>query len=143
MSQRSAAAAPYSPEQAPEAMTTSSATTEKYPATQSTAGYSYPEVVPNHTQPPLQTYQQPSANYNNQQYQYQNGYAPEAGQSIPEKHKRNPWGLSPLAFGLLIAGLTAVIVGGAVGGGVAGAMSGNDKDSSSRQEKSIRLRYQN
>lgn len=47
-------------------------------------------------------------------------YAPQ------DQQKRNPWGLSPLAFGLLVAIITALVVGGAVGGGVAGAMSGND-----------------
>ena len=34
--------------------------------------------------------------------------------------------MSPLAFGLLVATFTALIVGGAVGGGVAGAMSGKN-----------------
>ena len=31
---------------------------------------------------------------------------------------RNPFGLSPLLFGLLVAPVTAIITGGAVGGGV-------------------------
>ncbi len=43
------------------------------------------------------------------------------------KQTRNPWGLSPLAFGLLIAAISAVIVGAAVGGGVGGALSSNTK----------------
>ena len=117
-----------------ESMTT--ATTEKYPAS-STSGYqSYPEVAPQMTQPGLQTYQPqpqtPHSGYAQPQYQYQNGYAPEGAQPIPQVQKRNPWGMSPLAFGLLVAAITAVIVGAAVGGGVAGAMSGKDNDKSSR-----------
>lgn len=37
---------------------------------------------------------------------------------IYENRSRNPWGLGPLAFGLLVAVITALVVGGAVGGGV-------------------------
>ena len=37
-----------------------------------------------------------------------------------ERTNRNPWGLRPLAFGLLVGIITAVVVGAAVGGGVAG-----------------------
>jgi hypothetical protein len=115
-------------------MATSSAPTEKYPASSTATGYqSYPEVAPSMTQPPLQAYQQPHNGYiHPQQYQHQNGYPTEADRSIPQTQKRNPWGLSPLAFGLLVAAVTAVIVGAAVGGGVAGAMSGNDSKSSRR-----------
>jgi hypothetical protein len=36
---------------------------------------------------------------------------------------RNPWGLTPLTFGLLIASITAIVVGAAVGGGVGGTLS--------------------
>lgn len=34
----------------------------------------------------------------------------------------NPFGLSPLLFGLLVAALAAIIVGAAVGGGLAGTL---------------------
>lgn len=37
--------------------------------------------------------------------------------------QRNPFGLKPLAFGLLVAAITALIVGAAVGGGVGGTLS--------------------
>jgi hypothetical protein len=36
---------------------------------------------------------------------------------------RNPFGLSPLLFGLLIAALTAIVVGAAVGGGLGGTLA--------------------
>lgn len=35
----------------------------------------------------------------------------------------NPFGLSPLVFGLLVAALTAIVVGGAVGGGLGGTLA--------------------
>ncbi len=112
---------------------TTTATTEKYPASSQADYQSYPEVAPIMSQPPLEHspyQQQHNPSYaQSQQYQYQNGYTQEAGQPVPQKQKRNPWGMSPLAFGLLVAGITAVIVGGAVGGGVAGAMSGDDDKS--------------
>ena len=111
--------------------TSSAATTEKYPASAASNYNSYPEVAPVMTQPALEHYQQPNAGYQHQ-YQYQNGYAPAQEQPPQQKQKNNPWGLSPLAFGLIVAAITAVIVGGAVGGGVAGAMSGNDNSKSSR-----------
>ncbi|ETI24544.1 hypothetical protein G647_03913 [Cladophialophora carrionii CBS 160.54] len=132
MSNKSATSAVNSPDPVRESMATSSATTEKYPASSTTTGYqSYPEVAPIMTQPPLQPFQQPHNGYTHpQQYHDQNGDPPEAGRSIPQTPKRNPWGLSPLAFGLLVAAVTAVIVGAAVGGGVAGAMSGNDSKAS-------------
>lgn len=41
-----------------------------------------------------------------------------AGGNEHQSSSRNPWGLSPLVFGLLVALVTAVIIGGAVGGGV-------------------------
>jgi len=37
--------------------------------------------------------------------------------------QRNPFGLKPLAFGLLVAAITALVVGATVGGGVGGALS--------------------
>ena len=54
----------------------------------------------------------------------------EAHENVPyhppapeEPTSRNPFGLSPVLFGLLVGLITAVIVGGAVGGGVGGALS--------------------
>lgn len=35
----------------------------------------------------------------------------------------NPWGLGPLMFGLLIAAVTALVVGAAVGGGMSSAIN--------------------
>ena len=40
--------------------------------------------------------------------------------------RRNPWGLSPLMFGLLIALTTMIVVGAIVGGGVGGALSSSN-----------------
>ncbi|EXJ60609.1 hypothetical protein A1O7_04762 [Cladophialophora yegresii CBS 114405] len=133
MSNNSATSPVHSPDPIRESMATSSATTEKYPASSTTAYQSYPEVAPSMTQPPLQPFQQPhngNGYTHPQQCQDQSAYPSEAGHSLPPTQKRNPWGLSPLAFGLLVAAVTAVIVGAAVGGGVAGAMSGNDSSSS-------------
>ena len=50
--------------------------------------------------------------------------------SLRTKQTRNPWGLSPVAFGLLIAAITAIIVGAAVGGGVGGALSSDSSSNS-------------
>ena len=51
----------------------------------------------------------------------------EASPGIPPngsaQARRNPFGLKPLAFGALVATITALIVGAAVGGGVGGALS--------------------
>jgi hypothetical protein len=41
----------------------------------------------------------------------------------------NPYGLGPLAFGLLIALVTSIVVGAAVGGGVGGALSSSSHSS--------------
>lgn len=104
-------------------------TTEKYPA--STANESYPEVAPQMTQPALRTACVPprEAGYSTMTpqtpYQYQDPTAMQHMYEPQEQQKRNPWGLSPLAFGVMVALITALVVGGAVGGGVAGAMSGN------------------
>lgn len=109
-----------------ESTNTSSVVTEKYPVASTDEGY--PEVAASMTQPPLQPYQQP--NYGYPQQQPHHLYAPVEEQPLPASRKANPWGLSPLAFGLLVAAITAVVVGGAVGGGVGGAMSGSDSKSS-------------
>jgi hypothetical protein len=37
--------------------------------------------------------------------------------------RRNPFGLSPLAFGLLVGAVTAVIMSAALGGGIGGALA--------------------
>jgi|ERR1700722_13953658 hypothetical protein len=42
----------------------------------------------------------------------------KTSKTYPKKTSRNPFGLSPLLFGLLVALVTAIITGGAVGGGV-------------------------
>ena len=110
--------------------TTSSGITDKYPVAIADQYQSYPEVAPSMTQPALETYQRANNGYPQPQYQQYNGYAP-GGEHPPSSHKLNPWGLSPLSFGLLVAAITALIVGGAVGGGVAGAMSGSGSDSDS------------
>lgn len=110
---------------------------EKYPVF--TEQQSYPEVAVPMNQPSLEHFQQPTQQYqqpNNQnyaatnQYQYAQTPGPAQQEFAPqEQQKRNPWGMSPLAFGLLVALITALVVGGAVGGGVAGAMSSKDDDS--------------
>jgi len=114
----------------------SATSTEKYPA--SSGNDNYPEVAPRMHQPPLQSayaqhpypqapYPPPSQDALTPQTPYQ--YPTPAKNDIYEpqdQQKRNPWGMSPLAFGLLVATFTALIVGGAVGGGVAGAMSGKN-----------------
>jgi hypothetical protein len=43
------------------------------------------------------------------------------------KPRRNPWGLSPLMFGLLVALITLVIVGAALGGGLGGSLASAQK----------------
>ncbi|KIW90701.1 uncharacterized protein Z519_08484 [Cladophialophora bantiana CBS 173.52] len=130
MSHRNVPAAIYSSDAARDSTTTSSATTEKYPANNSMY-QPFPEVVTQPPSQPLQSHQQPGPVYHQQQYQYTNGYATEASQPPTRPLKPNPWDLSPLAFGLLIAAITALVVGGVVGGGVAGALSGHDSSSSS------------
>jgi hypothetical protein len=57
-------------------------------------------------------------------------YGPElhVARRQSERSSRNPWGLGPVAFGLLIGIVTAIVVGAAVGGGVAGSMKSR-KDS--------------
>jgi hypothetical protein len=43
------------------------------------------------------------------------------------KPRRNPWGLSPLMFGLLVALITLIIVGAALGGGLGGSLASAQK----------------
>jgi hypothetical protein len=43
------------------------------------------------------------------------------------KDSRNPWGLSPLLFGCLVAVVTALVVGGALGGGLGSAIKPVEK----------------
>jgi hypothetical protein len=50
-----------------------------------------------------------------------NKYLTEAGGI--SKPRRNPWGLSPLMFGLLVALITLIIVGAALGGGLGGSLA--------------------
>jgi hypothetical protein len=122
-----------------------STTTEKYPASSSNEQQGYPEVVPiqsQHSLPSSQPYSQPNPAYVQQpqfqqpQYPYHDAYSPSTQRFVPQSEqpvqqlqKRNPWGLSPFAFGLLVAAITAVIVGGAVGGGLGGALASKDSDS--------------
>jgi len=49
-----------------------------------------------------------------------NKYLTEAGGI--SKPRRNPWGLSPLMFGLLMVLITLIIVGAALGGGLGGSL---------------------
>ena len=42
----------------------------------------------------------------------------KTGKTYQKRTSRNPFGLSPLLFGLLVALVTAIITGGAIGGGV-------------------------
>ena len=43
------------------------------------------------------------------------------------KSRRNPWGLSPLMFGLLVALITLIIVGAALGGGLGASLASAQK----------------
>ncbi|EXJ92008.1 hypothetical protein A1O3_00558 [Capronia epimyces CBS 606.96] len=113
----------------------SSGLSDKYPAVSDHENH--PEVVLGTQQDPYNSYHQVNPSYSQQQNQpygqYSSGYPPpRAGDTVtaPAPRRLNPWGLSPLAFGILVAAVTAVIVGGAVGGGVAGAMSNKHSDSS-------------
>ncbi|EXJ93822.1 hypothetical protein A1O1_02215 [Capronia coronata CBS 617.96] len=117
------------------------------PSAMSSSGLSdkYPVISRQENQPGLvpvaqQQYQQPTLGFLQNEYpsqyqqggQYPTGYGlVEPQEPAPAPRKPNPWGLSPLAFGILVAAVTAVVVGGAVGGGVAGAMSSKRSDSSS------------
>src|ERR1700733_11146656 len=54
-----------------------------------------------------------------------NKYLSEAGGI--SKPRPNPWGLSPLMFGLLVALTTLIIVGAALGGGLGGSLASAQK----------------
>jgi hypothetical protein len=54
-----------------------------------------------------------------------NKYLSEAGGI--SKPRRNPWGLSPFMFGLLVALITLIIVGAALGGGLGGSLASAQK----------------
>jgi hypothetical protein len=65
-----------------------------------------------------------------QQQQYVNSYGPEVAPNPSPTHysqtqqqKRNPFGLSPLAFGLLVGVITAIVIGAALGGGIGAALA--------------------
>jgi hypothetical protein len=61
------------------------------------------------------------------QYPLEDGhkYLSEAGDIL--KPCRNPWGLSPLMFGLLVALITLIIVGAALGGSLGGSLASAQK----------------
>ncbi|KIW14202.1 hypothetical protein PV08_06983 [Exophiala spinifera] len=121
----------------------SSGLSDKYAVTGEAAQHVYPEVA-THNPPGIPKSALPQAiisepQHDQYQYQHQNGYVPPeaVAEPSPPLGKRNPWGLSPLTFGLLVATITALVVGGAVGGGVAGAMSGQDSDSNSESNAAL------
>src|ERR1700722_1454376 len=77
---------------------------------------------------PVPSYGAPSTTQDGvSQYPSEDGnkYLTEAG-DIP-KPRRNPWGLSPLMFGLLVALITLIIVGAALGGGLGGCLASAQK----------------
>ena len=86
-------------------------------------GTSYPSArgpVPSHAAPSTTQdgmSQYPSADGNK--------YLSEAGGI--SKPRPNPWGLSPLMFGLLVALTTLIIVGAALGGGLGGSLASAQK----------------
>jgi hypothetical protein len=53
-------------------------------------------------------------------------YTPTTRLGSNMNQDRNPWGLRPLTFGLLIALITSIVVGAVVGGGVGGALSSSN-----------------
>lgn len=55
-----------------------------------------------------------------------NKYRIEVGGGV-SKPRRNPWDLSPLMFGLLVALITLIIVGSAFGGGLGGSLASAQK----------------
>lgn len=128
--------------------TSSSGISDKYTASGNGAQHVFPEVATHINQPGLintseilkstPTVSPPAHQQHQYQYQYQNGYmAPEVASAPPPSGRRNPWGLSPLTFGLLVATITALIVGGVVGGSVAGAMSSKNSDSDSNSKSGL------
>lgn len=59
--------------------------------------------------------EQPVSSYHHSDDFHDDG---KTSKTYPKRTSRNPFGLSPLLFGLLVALVTAIITGGAVGGGV-------------------------
>ena len=77
---------------------------------------------------PVASYAAPSTTQDGMsQYPSEDGnkYLSEAGGI--SKPRRNPWGLSPLMFGLLVALITLIIVGAALGGGLGGSLASAQK----------------
>jgi hypothetical protein len=77
---------------------------------------------------PVPSYAAPStAQDGMSQYPSEDGnkYLSEAG-GISKPH-RNPWDLSPLMFGFLVALVTLIIVGAALGGGLGGSLASAQK----------------
>jgi hypothetical protein len=77
---------------------------------------------------PVPSYGAPSTTQDGMsQYPSENGnkYLTKAG-GIP-KPRRNPWGLSPLMLGLLVALIMLIIVGAALGGGLGGSLASAQK----------------
>ena len=66
---------------------------------------------------------------------YINSHGPEAYHPTQYAHqgtqpRRNPFGLSPLAFGLLVGAAVAIVMGAALGGGIGGALASCQSDKS-------------
>ncbi len=59
--------------------------------------------------------------YDNSRYEEEHG-------ASRRRTSRNPFGLSPLAFGVLVALITAIILGAALGGGLGSAINSSSKD---------------
>lgn len=77
---------------------------------------------------PVPSYAAPSTTQDGMsQYLSEDGnkYLSEAGGI--SKPRRNPWGLSPLMFGLLVALITLIVVGAALGGGLGGSLASAQK----------------
>ena len=98
-----------------------------------------PQVV----QPDLEVNMNNQPDYRAKTDPYVNSYGPEvyhqpaaAGAHV-QPQRRNPWGLSPLAFGLLVGGITAVIMAAALGGGIGGALASCNSKKSEYVWKSL------
>jgi len=75
---------------------------------------------------------EPSDNFedSDKQAQAENSYQAYEHNFQPHNRSRNPFGLGPLAFGGLVALLTAILIGTAVGGGLASSLASCNKQKS-------------
>jgi hypothetical protein len=90
------------------------------PPSQGTSNHSARKPVPSYAAP--STVQDGMSQYPSEDG---NKYLSEAGGI--SKPRRNPWGLSPFMFGLLVALITLIIVGAALGGGLGGSLASAQK----------------